>query len=295
MKIGIPSGLSYYYFDELYKNFFENLGLEVINSKTNKDIIKRGINIANDEMCLSLKIYLGHIDYLKDKCDYIFIPVIKSFGLNDQMCANFFSVYDIVNNLFDVKILDSIIDYQNNKNELNSFLTIGKKLGFSKKKVKKAYEIAKIKYNKSIKKSIINNINNLNKNIKKVLLVGHSYVIHDDYIINEIVDNFRKQNCEIIYSDYFERIVTNNLAKHFSKNLYWKFSKENIGSIALCQDKVDGIVFVSSFPCGMDSLANELVMRKINKPYLNLVIDDLDASGGINTRIESFVDIIEQN
>lgn len=45
----------------------------------------------------------------------------------------------------------------------------------------------------------------------------------------------------------------------------------------------------------MDSLANELVMRKINKPYLNLVIDDLDASGGINTRIESFVDIIEQN
>lgn len=121
MKIGIPSGLSYYYFDELYKNFFENLGLEVINSKTNKDIIKRGINIANDEMCLSLKIYLGHIDYLKDKCDYIFIPVIKSFGLNDQMCANFFSVYDIVNNLFDVKILDSIIDYQNNKNELNSF------------------------------------------------------------------------------------------------------------------------------------------------------------------------------
>ena len=33
-------------------------------------------------------------------------------------------------------------------------------------------------------------------------------------------------------------------------------------------------------------------MRKINKPYLNLIIDDIESSGGIETRIESFIDII---
>ena len=56
---------------------------------------------------------------------------------------------------------------------------------------------------------------------------------------------------------------------------------------------INGIIFLTTFPCGLDSLANELVMRKINIPYLNLVIDDLDSLSGIETRIESFIDILE--
>ena len=32
----------------------------------------------------------------------------------------------------------------------------------------------------------------------------------------------------------------------------------------------------------------------INKPYLNLIIDDMDSLTGIKTRLESFVDILEQ-
>ena len=59
-------------------------------------------------------------------------------------------------------------------------------------------------------------------------------------------------------------------------------------------DKIDGVVFLSSFPCGPDSLVNELVIRRINKPYINLIIDDLDSLTGIETRLESFIDILEQ-
>ena len=68
----------------------------------------------------------------------------------------------------------------------------------------------------------------------------------------------------------------------------------NVDSKIYCKEKIDGIVFLTAFPCGLDSLVNELVMRKIDKPYLNLVIDDLDSLAGMETRIESFVDIIEQ-
>ena len=55
---------------------------------------------------------------------------------------------------------------------------------------------------------------------------------------------------------------------------------------------IDGVIFLTSFPCGPDSLVNELVMRKINIPYLNLIIDDLDSNVGIITRLESFIDIL---
>ena len=84
------------------------------------------------------------------------------------------------------------------------------------------------------------------------------------------------------------------LPSWYSFWIYFKYSKDIIGSIKLVQDKVDGIVFLSAFPCGLDSLVNELVMRKISKPYLNLVMDDVDSLTGIKTRIESFIDILEQ-
>ena len=62
----------------------------------------------------------------------------------------------------------------------------------------------------------------------------------------------------------------------------------------MVKNRIDGVVFLSTFPCGLDSLANELVMRNINVPFLNLVIDDLDSLSGMETRIESFVDILGQ-
>ena len=132
ITIGIPRSLHYYYYGNLLKKFFENLNCEVIISpKTNKNIMDRGIKCGYDEMCLSLKNYIGHVDYLKDKCDYVVIPRIDNYGLNDQTCTNFLAIYDIINNLFDIKILDYNIDYFHKEDELKGFINLGKKLNFS--------------------------------------------------------------------------------------------------------------------------------------------------------------------
>ena len=106
MKIGIPRSINYYQNRYMWKYFFEKLDVEIVLSpKTNKEIIIEGNSIANDEMCLSLKNYLGHIKFLKDKCDYILIPRIDNYGRNNQTCTNFLSFYDIVNNLFYKKFM----------------------------------------------------------------------------------------------------------------------------------------------------------------------------------------------
>ena len=94
--------------------------------------------------------------------------------------------------------------------------------------------------------------------------------------------------------DYFQEEQTNALARCLSKDLYWKYSRDAIGAIPLCE-KVDGIIFLSTFPCGLDSLVYEFVMRSMEKPYLYLVMDDLSSKTGLETRIESFVDLLEQS
>jgi len=290
MKIGIPRSLFFYHFSDTWINFFKYLKIDVIISpETNKDILDLGLKYSTDEMCLSLKNYIGHVAYLKDKCDYILIPRIDNYGIDNQTCTNFLACYDIINNMFDINILNYNINLRNKETELKGFINIGKKLGINKEKVKDAYIYAKVKESKEIKAKVLNNLKKLKSSKKKILLVGHPYNMYDKLIGLPIIEILKKLDIEIVYSDLF-----NNLDeyKKYSEELYWKYSKESISSISKCIDKIDGIIFLSSFPCGLDSLVNELVMRKIEKPYINIIIDDNTISGGIETRIESFVDII---
>lgn len=294
-KIGIPRSLFYYYYGNIWKSFFQELGISyIISPKTNKEIINLGMKYSTDEMCLSIKNYIGHVAFLKDKCDYILIPRIDNYGTLNQTCTNFLSIYDYINNIFDIKILNYNIDINNKKTEKKGLTNIAYKLGINKKMANIAYRIAFLNNNRLLIERQKNNYNKLLSKGKKILLVSHSYNIYDEFIGIPLIKILENMKIEVIFSDQFNNRLSNYLSKKLSKNLYWKYSKEIIGSIIMSKKHIDGIIFLSTFPCGLDSLANELVMRKIDLPYLNLIIDDLDSLSGIETRIESFIDILCQ-
>lgn len=78
IKIGIPKALLYYKYGELWTTFFEELDCDVIISpNTSKQILDMGIKLSVDEACMAMKIYMGHVHYLIDKCDYILVPRLK--------------------------------------------------------------------------------------------------------------------------------------------------------------------------------------------------------------------------
>lgn len=294
IKLGIPRSLFYYYYKDIWEYFFEGFNIElIISPKTNKKIIENGNKYSSDEMCVSLKNYIGHVHYLLDKCDYILVPRIANYGIDNQTCTNFLAAYDIVNNIFNIKILNYNVNLDNKETEENGLVKIVTEFGYSKEYAKKVYKNALKKVNLKKDKLIKENIKKLNSEKTKVLILGHPYNIYDNLIGKDIIKYLENNNVEIIYSDLFHNDITNNLSKKLSYSLYFKFNKENIGSIPLIEDKVNGIIFLSTFPCGPDSLVNELVFRKIKIPYLNLIIDDIDGLVGIETRLESFIDIIE--
>lgn len=294
MKIGIPRSLFYYYYGDIWKDFLDYLNIKYIMSPlTNKEIMEKGEAIANDEMCLSLKNYLGHIDYLKDKCDYILVPRISNFNSNNQTCTNFWAIYDIVNNLFDIKLLHYNIDYEKNYTVKKAFYKIGKELKKTKLQIYKAYRYTMKNYKRRKKNNHEIMLNKLNSKKTKILIISHPYNLYDEMIGKDIIKYLNKNDIELIYSDKFDYNITNKLSKKISKDLYFKYNKDNLGSIALCDSKIDGIIFISSFPCAPDSLANELTFRKLKKPYLNLVIDSNTSFTGLETRLESFIDVLK--
>ncbi len=294
IKIGIPRSLFYYYYKDIWKLFFNEFNIELIVSPpTNKKIMENGSKYSTDEMCISMKNYIGHVHYLLDKCDYILVPRISNYGNDNQTCTNFLATFDIINNIFETKLLNYNINLENNETEEKGLIKIVTKFGYSKEYATKVYKNAVKKITEKNNKLIKENIKKLESSKKKILLIGHPYNIYDNLIGKDIIKYLESNDIDIIYSDLFHKDITNELSKKLSYSLYFKYNKENIGAIPLVIDKIDGIIFISTFPCGPDSLANELVFRKIKKPYLNLIIDDLDSLTGIETRIESFIDIIK--
>ena len=98
-----------------------------------------------------------------------------------------------------------------------------------------------------------------------------------------------------IYADVANKEQTSQKSKVISKTLYWTYNKELIGAIEHYINKIDGIIFISTFPCGPDSLVNELCIRKIKGiPMTNIILDELQGEAGLLTRIESFIDIIRE-
>lgn len=292
IKVGIPVSLLYHNYHILWEHFLNELGIEIIYSKeTDNSLLEIGKSYAIDEACLPLKIYLGHIHYLIDKVDYILVPRITSLSKHSQSCSNFYALYDIVNNLFNTKIIHYNIDYNIGLNEKKAFIKMGKDLGFKHKEIIHAYKKALRIVKRNKRHRLIKQNKLLESSKLKILLAGHPYNLYDKLIGYPIVKILNQIDVEILYSDIYNE--ESNRYKEISPHLSWTYNQDIINAMMYYLDNIDGIIMITSFPCGPDSLTNEMCLRKIKKPIINLVIDELSSEVDLETRIESFIDIIK--
>lgn len=296
IKIGIPRAFLYYRDYILIKNFFEGIGCTtILSAPTNKEIVDNGKILAVDESCLPFKIYLGHVKYLSSRCDYILVPRVCNYGKKKRVCMRFNGIYDVVHNLFpDSNILCYNIDYLKFRFEFIGFIFMGLKFNKNVLKVIYSYIMARKKQSLYIKGLYNGQLNKLKSNNIKVLIVSHPYIMYDAFLGSDIIKYLSNENIDILYSDRMNKKEAICYADDFSHTLYWLYSKESIGSLINYKNAIDGIIYLSSFPCGVDSLVNELAIRKIqNIPSINIILDESSATSGLYTRLESFVDILK--
>lgn len=297
MKIGIPKALLFYRYGHLWEKFFNILGHDVVLSNdTNKEILQTGIDNSISENCLPAKIYLGHIKDLIDKCDYILVPRFENYGRNEEMCSRFLGIYDIVCNTYNnINILNYNVQVHGGTNEIAGFIHMGKLLGSNRVESIKAYRKAK-------KIQLISDNQQQRRQLElfikpqlKILISAQPYLIYDPYIGAPVINIIKQQGAIPIFSDKCDRKQCNKISKEISYNLYWSIHKESVGSILLNRNNVDGVILLSAFPCGIDSLVNELVIRKVKDiPIIQILLDELQGESGLQTRIESFIDILSE-
>ena len=294
MKVGIPKGLLYCKYHPFIERFLIELDAEVITSTdTNKNILDGGVKYCVDEACLPMKIFHGHIIDIKDKCDLLIIPRIMRLKEREFICPKFCGLPEMI--LYSIPNMPEVMIepiYATNEKELYDWCKkLGKMITKDKSKIRDAF-------NKALEEQRNFKFGIKDKGFpKNIALVGHPYNIYDNFINMNIVEKLNKLGVGVITEEYITEEEIQAETKTLFKRPFWTFASNSYGfttSIAKAGE-LDGAIYISSFACGIDSVVLELIKEKIGDfPFLVLKVDEHTGEGGIDTRIEAFIDMIER-
>ena len=300
--VGIPRALLYFRYKTMWRTFFEELGRTVVvSNKSDRSTLEAGAHLSIDECCLASKLYMGHVASLLGKCDAIFAPSIDNLGNFKGFCTKFQALPDLVANTFIAqrpRIISCEIDRADSHiKEQEAYIDLGQKLGATRKESKKAYAAAvRAQANSDEKRArkqedLLKRVSKMPEGERplRILLAAHPYVVHDGFVGSPLID---METC-VLFADRHNHEKALEKSFEFSDTLPWIVNREIIGTILDLYDQIDGIVLVSAFPCGPDSMTNDALMRCIKgKPILSLTVDAQSGTAGLETRLESFVDIL---
>jgi len=318
VKVGIPRALAYYEYYPMWRTFFETLGAEVVVSPpTTQKMLTDGAKRVLADTCLPAKVFLGHVITLAGKCDYIFIPVIRSVKTKVYNCAKFLGLPDMTRAVisecppileidFDInKGLEKLYEdiyrmckiFTNNKNEV-------------KKSIDSAWK-AHLDYHQLMSQEKLTPPQAISGDFHKAAdsddssgtltigLVGHHYLLYDDQVNHRLINRLEQSGCRILTPDMLTAVQLESGAEHLVDRAYWTWEEEVVGAGSYYMEQgVDGIIGVAAFGCGPDSLMMDVVHREArrrrNTPFMNLTLEEHTAETGVVTRIEAFLDMIKR-
>ncbi len=277
-----------------------------------------GVRRSFDEVCMPIKVFYGHVESLKEDVDHIFIPRIASMEEGKYNCPKFLGLSFVAEHSF--VDLPSVIDVNMDANEgrmKREIKRLGKKLGKKRSETKAAYEAgvaAQEAYDHYMQdlgyfpKDAFRFV----KSGKRppgpregpregqlaVGLVGHPYNLFDKYVNLGLFKKLEEMGAWLTTAHNVPKAVTEERAETTIPFL-WEFTGDIAGAaFYFAEDpSIDGVIFVTSFGCGPDSMFVEVVqnrMTQYEKPFMILTIDEHTAEAGMMTRIEAFVDMIRR-
>lgn len=319
MTIGIPRGMSFYHNYPFYHGFFTDLGIKIVLSDvTTKETMTRGSALVVTETCLPIKVYIGHVLNLIDKgVDKIFVPSIQSIAPKVYNCSKIRGLPDLVRNVVkkDFTMIEATLDKSEKGHGLYEFLKeMVEPFGITDmEKIKKASKAGWRTYNNfhimsksgmSYKKAMNYAlqgkvfIENQTKEFPiSIALISHGYNIFDERTSMKIFDKLEKMDVRVYSSLQLSNEQMDDGIKALREDMYWANEREMTGAAGhyLKDIKIDGIITLTAFGCGPDSLMIERITRRakrFNKPLLNLTIDEQTGEAGFITRLEAFVDML---
>lgn len=319
MKIGVPRGLLYYYYFPLWKTFYEELGHEIVLSgETNKNILNMGIKVCVDEACLPVKIFHGHVEDIKEKVDFLFIPRLMSVSYGEFICPKFCGLPEMI--IHSIPELPPVLkpDFNFHGKKVNLNKTIEEMIGpldIEFNAAQKAFhrgmeqiEIYKKNlYNGFLPQEALGFTEEMEpkdpivKYKGRILVLSHPYHLYDTFTNMNLLKKMETMGYSTMTADTLSSERINYYAATLPKRMFWTFGREIIGAALYTLEEglpIKGIVYLTSFACGVDSILVDYIERQFKRrssiPFMQLTIDEHTGEAGIDTRLEAFIEMIER-
>lgn len=316
-RIGIPRALMFYRYFPLWQAFFEALGWRVVVSE---GLGRRGKLHYVEDSCLPMKLLVTHSLNLGQKgVDHLFLPRFVSLHRSYIMCPKFRAAPDVVRLALNgsASILDETIDLRTKAHTLTrSFFKIGKQLGASVKESRKALKKAEtllIEFQRGWERRInslsLKEIFDLERPTPtevaqrpfRVAFVGHPYNLFDPDINKDLLAYAKDLGMWVVTSDGLSEKEIESQVSGLSKEIYWSSGREIVGALFhFLSKEIDGVIFLTSFKCGIDALLQEFIRRRLRRkeepspPVLFLSLDEHSGREGLTSRLEAFRDVLEE-
>ena len=229
LTIGLPRAMLYYRYRELWKTYFDCLGVQtVISEPTTRATLERGAALSVDETCLSARVWFGHVDSLIGRCDALFVPRVASLGPRQTMCTRFMGLPDLTRQVFrhsGVKVYDCNVDVNDRHSEQDAYIQLGADMGFTVKQARQAWHEAVRADEKAWRQRVTENEKLYRAEGIRVILAAHSYVYEDAWIGRPVVDFLRGMGVTVIPADVVDRKQALRRSAQLSSTLRWQMSR----------------------------------------------------------------------
>ena len=318
--VGIPRALLFFRYYPVIKSFFEALGAElVVSEATSRATLAAGLKCVVAETCLPLKAYCGHVIDLIDKADFVFVPSVRSVEKDLYNCIKLFALPDQVRGAIPnaPPVLDIMLDINLGRDVVYKELrSLGKRIGATKTRVDRAADQAlkaHARYTELLHRGFTPAqamemmdgrsesafpVAQLGPDAPKVALLGHPYNLYDDYLAHDLTRKLQRLGIRVVAADTLSPDEANEGVWRIIGSPYWMNEMELTGAAGhfLYSEQVDGVIIVTMFGCGPDSMMIDAVQRVAKRgncnPLLVLTLDEHTAEAGVVTRLEAFFDTI---
>ncbi len=287
MKIGLPRGLLYHSYGSFMDAFFKALPVDVeISQETDRAILDKGIAACIDEACLPVKVFSGHVETLREKCDKVVVPRIMSCEYGESLCPKLNGLPELIGG--DDLIFTDRIDLKNENALLRSLYRPCRQLGLKRKEIKDAFHEGMKAWQKRPGGFCQTDFK------YRLYLAGHSYNIYDSFVNMNLAEKLNRQGIGLITEEAVDRVYKEQYIADLIKRPFWHNFTALYGAARYleAQQMIDGIICLSSFSCGTDSFTMEMIKNDTKLPVLVLKLDEMTGEAGFDTRLEAFCEVI---
>ena len=311
-RIGIPMALISWQLLPLFSRFFKALGLEVVLSgRTDKRIIRMGVESATAQPCFPVKAAYGHIlDLIDKKVDYIFLPSVVTMTANfprnkyNKLCPYVQSLaYQIrtgfADKLGQTKILTAPIRLgEGRRLTSKGFIALGRKLSLPASAVRKALDealAAQAGFDKALREKGREILSQISPDQKLFVLISRPYNGCDDGVNLQLPKKLADLGVNVIPMDMLDFHQAELSDEFLHERVYWAYGQKILRAAEIIRtDPRLFAIYLSNFSCGPDSFLMTFFKEIMGKkPCLQLEIDEHSADAGIITRLEAYLESLK--